>query len=126
MTRKSLFVLPWLAALLTASAAAQTPTAQPATPIADTSGSRTAAATTTYRSVFDQYVPANEDKPVGWREANALVGSIGGWRVYAREAQSPAAGATPPSAPASKAQPPAPANSAPSATPPSSPSHKKH
>lgn len=30
-----------------------------------------------------------DDKPVSWREANDNVARIGGWRVYAREAQQP-------------------------------------
>jgi hypothetical protein len=30
-----------------------------------------------------------DDKPVSWREANDTVTRIGGWRVYAREAQQP-------------------------------------
>ncbi|MEQ1685746.1 MAG: hypothetical protein ABL916_19035 [Burkholderiaceae bacterium] len=39
-----------------------------------------------------------DDKPVSWREANDKVARIGGWRVYAREAQQPE-----PAAPASSA-----------------------
>lgn len=41
-----------------------------------------------YRSAFSDYKPMGEDK-VGWRQANDEVGRIGGWRVYAREANEP-------------------------------------
>ena len=35
------------------------------------------------------------DQPVGdWRDANAVVGQIGGWRAYARESQGGASAAT--------------------------------
>ena len=40
-----------------------------------------------YDSVFSDY-RRFADQPVGdWREANAVVGRIGGWRAYARESQ---------------------------------------
>lgn len=42
-----------------------------------------------------------DDKPVSWREANDSVARIGGWRVYAREAQQPEPGVVVPAAPAS-------------------------
>jgi hypothetical protein len=45
----------------------------------------------TYRSPFSRYRGLSEDKPVSWREANDAVARIGGWRVYAREAQQPEA-----------------------------------
>jgi len=60
---------------------------------------KSAAPTTSYRSVFDDYVAPSDDKLVSWRDANELVKSIGGWRVYARESQQ--------SAPANAAPPPA-------------------
>lgn len=44
---------------------------------------------TTYRSAFRGYRAPAEDVVISWRDANDLVGSIGGWRVYAREAQEP-------------------------------------
>jgi hypothetical protein len=51
------------------------------------------AAPITYRSAFDGYT-GHADVPVRpWREVNDQVGRIGGWRVYAREAQ--AGGAAP-------------------------------
>jgi hypothetical protein len=56
-----------------------------------------------HRSALQSYRRAGGDDPpaVAWREANDTVGRIGGWRAYAREAQS---GATPaPAAPAGPA-----------------------
>ena len=38
-------------------------------------------------SSFAQYRRLAEDAPISWREANDRVTRIGGWRVYAREAQ---------------------------------------
>lgn len=42
-----------------------------------------------------------DDKPVSWREANDNVARIGGWRVYAREAQQPESTVDAPASPAS-------------------------
>ncbi len=42
-----------------------------------------------YRSSFSRFRAFSDDKPVSWREANEAVARIGGWRVYAREAQQP-------------------------------------
>lgn len=43
-----------------------------------------------YRSAFEGYRPYTDEKTLSWKEANDSVGSIGGWRVYAKEAQEPA------------------------------------
>lgn len=40
-----------------------------------------------YRSAFEGYQPYNDEKIRSWKEANDRVGNIGGWRVYAKEAQ---------------------------------------
>lgn len=45
----------------------------------------------TYSSPFSRFRGLGDDKPVSWREANDAVARIGGWRVYAREAQQPEA-----------------------------------
>ena len=45
----------------------------------------------TYSSPFSRFRGLGDDKPVSWREANDSVARIGGWRVYAREAQQPEA-----------------------------------
>ena len=63
-----------------------------------------------YESAFAKFRRIGDDKPVTWREANDTVARIGGWRVYAREAQQPepaaaAKQAAPSAAPASTAQP---------------------
>lgn len=44
-----------------------------------------------YRSAFDGYRSFSDQPVVSWREANDLVGRIGGWQAYAREAQGGAA-----------------------------------
>lgn len=40
-----------------------------------------------YRSSFARERRPEDDKPISWREANDTATRIGGWRVYAREAQ---------------------------------------
>lgn len=44
---------------------------------------------TRYESSLAQFRRSSDDKPVAWRDANDAVARIGGWRVYAREAQQP-------------------------------------
>ena len=58
--------------------------------------SAASASGTGYRSAFEGY-RSFKDQPVqSWREANDLVGQIGGWQAYAREGQGgPAAGSEP-------------------------------
>ncbi|MBC7378421.1 MAG: hypothetical protein H7346_13450 [Burkholderiaceae bacterium] len=75
-----------------------------------------------YESSFAQYRRLGDEKPVSWRDANDTVARIGGWRVYAREAQQPdpAPAATSPITPATalaKSATPAPA-AKPADTPP--------
>jgi len=45
----------------------------------------------TYQSAFTRYKPYADQAIAPWREVNDDVGRIGGWRVYAREAQQPTA-----------------------------------
>ena len=40
-----------------------------------------------YESGMAQYRRLSDEKAVSWRDANDAVARIGGWRVYAREAQ---------------------------------------
>lgn len=67
------------------------------------SGATLATPQSVYRSAFEGY-RAFADEPVRpWRETNDTVGRIGGWKAYAREAQSgdarpAAAGASAPAA----------------------------
>ena len=42
-----------------------------------------------YESSFAQYRRLSDEKLISWRDANDTVARIGGWRVYAREAQQP-------------------------------------
>lgn len=73
-----------------------------------------------YESAFSDY-RRFADQPVGdWREANALVGRIGGWRAYAQESQRAAPAASP-----AADVPGSPGADAPAATPPGS-AHDTH
>lgn len=42
-----------------------------------------------YESSLSQVRRLGDEKPISWRDANDTVTRIGGWRVYAREAQQP-------------------------------------
>lgn len=76
----------WLLAL---SAAALTAHAQPAARAArpDPLDPNASIPALSYRSSFEPYRRPDDGKPISWREANDTVARIGGWRVYAREAQ---------------------------------------
>ena len=96
-----------LAALLTASLAAhaQPPAHAPASAAkaraADPLDPKVSVPTLSYRSSFTPNRSLEDGKPIAWREANDTVTRIGGWRVYAREAQQPDPAATAnPAAPA--------------------------
>jgi hypothetical protein len=52
-----------------------------------------------YASSLSAYRRLSDEKLTSWREANDTVARIGGWRVYAREAQQPDPAAKPPRAP---------------------------
>jgi len=58
-----------------------------------------------YVSPLKQYQPLGDEPVTSWKAANDLVEKIGGWQVYAKEAQEPAPAAGQPARPA---QPPAP------------------
>ncbi len=100
---------------LTAQAQALAPAARP-----DPLDAKASVPTLAYESPFSRYRPWGDEKPVSWREANDTVTRIGGWRVYAREAQQPDPGAAAaPAAPAARSAPAAPAApAAPLANPP--------
>ncbi len=91
-----------LAACLVATLAAQ---AQPAAKAArpDPLDPKASVPALRYESSFAQYRRLGDEKPVSWRDANDTVTRIGGWRVYAREAQQP--DAAPPTTPAALAAP---------------------
>jgi hypothetical protein len=102
------------AALLVATMTtnAQQPSTQTARP--DPLDPKASVPALTYESAFAQYRRLGEEKAVSWREANDNVARIGGWRVYAREAQQP--DPAPAAAPATKpAAGPAPASNPPPA-----------
>lgn len=76
----------WLAAL---SAAALTAHAQPAARAArpDPLDPNASVPAMSYQSSFKPDRRLDDGKSISWREANDTVARIGGWRVYAREAQ---------------------------------------
>jgi hypothetical protein len=53
-----------------------------------------------YRSPFADYQADKVEEPRPWRDVNDRVGTIGGWRAYAREAQQSAAPPAPAPQPA--------------------------
>jgi hypothetical protein len=78
----------WLLGLSLAALAAQGQTAvRPARP--DPLDPKARVPVLSYESPFKAYRRPGDDKPVSWRDANDTVTRIGGWRVYAREAQQP-------------------------------------
>ena len=80
--------------LIALAGATLTAAAQPVRP--DPSDPRAAVPPVAYTSPFSGYARVVDGKPVTWREANDTVARIGGWRVYAREAQAPEATAPAP------------------------------
>ncbi|WP_156466766.1 hypothetical protein [Methylibium sp. Root1272] len=87
MRRRSPCALPSL--LLTLLLAAQVHAQSPAPTRPDPLDPRAHVPSVRYESSFAQFRRIGDDKPVAWREANDAVARIGGWRVYAREAQQP-------------------------------------
>ena len=90
----SQILLRWLvrAALCTSAFAAQAQGAgSPSAPATrpDPLDAKASVPALSYRSSFARYRAISDDKPLSWREANDAVARIGGWRVYAREAQEP-------------------------------------
>ena len=68
-----------------------------AAPSAAASAAAAAAARAPYRSVFTDYRGMSEQPLAPWRASNDTVGTIGGWRAYARESQGEPAAPTKPS-----------------------------
>ena len=76
-----------LATLLATLTAQAQPAAKAARP--DPLDPKASVPALSYESSFSQYRRMGDEKPVSWRDANDTVARIGGWRVYAREAQQP-------------------------------------
>ena len=74
-----------LVSILSLSGAAVAQAPAPPSAVADVPQ----ASISTYRSAFDGYKPYTDDKLLNWKDANDTTGRIGGWRVYAKEAQQP-------------------------------------
>ena len=87
-----------LAALLTSPTAHAQPAAKTARP--DPLDPNVSVPALSYESSLSRYRLLGDEKPVSWRDANDTVTRIGGWRVYAREAQQTDAA---PAAPAASA-----------------------
>ena len=91
---------------LPAMAQFNTPPVAPA-PATETISANAAPAPTAlvYPSVFEGYQPFSDEKLKPWKESNATVEKIGGWRAYAKEAAEPQAkhDHTPAASPASPA-----------------------
>ena len=118
LTPRSLLAAAWLPAAVMALTALTALTAQ-AQPGAlgtrpDPLDPKASIPTLVHPSSFSQYRRLDEGKLISWRDANDTVTRIGGWRVYAREAQQPdlAAPMAPDAAPSA-----APSASAPTARP---------
>jgi hypothetical protein len=110
--------------LLAAQAQAQSPASTGPDPL----DPKAQVPSVSYESTFAQFRRIGDDKPMTWREANDAVARIGGWRVYAREAQQPDPAVAEKSAAPAQAHASAPA-SAPAAAAkpmPSGPSGHKH
>ena len=90
-----------LGAALFCCAQTQAQTASSAAVRSDPLDAKAVVAPLIYESSFAQYRRLSDEKLISWREANDAVARIGGWRVYAREAQqaapAPAASAPKPS-----------------------------
>ncbi|OZB30358.1 MAG: hypothetical protein B7X60_16740 [Polynucleobacter sp. 39-45-136] len=54
--------------------------------VVSSSSVKTIAESLQYTSVFKNYQPYSEEEIIPWKQANATVQKIGGWKVYAKEA----------------------------------------
>jgi hypothetical protein len=101
------WLMPAALCFVAGAAAAQTPPPAAAKP--DPLDPGASVPTVAYVSVFSRYRRTADDNAIPWREANDTAARIGGWRVYAREAQQPDPAASAPAAtpaqPATKAMP---------------------
>ncbi|MGE4239532.1 hypothetical protein [Ramlibacter sp.] len=110
-----------MTALLAAQAQAQPTTTTAARP--DPLDPKAQVPAMRYESSLGQSRRSGDDKPLAWRDANDAVARIGGWRVYAREAQQPDA---PPSTPPAVAPAQSPASTPAAATKPAPAGHGGH
>src|SRR5947207_4789170 len=94
---------PTVVAVLAASATTfAQPPAAPATRPALAASAAASGNSLGYRSVFQDYRGFTDQPVTSWRDANDLVGRIGGWQTYARESQGvPAVASQAPAASAS-------------------------
>lgn len=95
----------WLAAATAAQAGPVPPTTSTSTP--SPLDATVPVPLLAHESAFARYRGLTDTEATRpWKETNEHVGRIGGWRVYAREAQQPASAssATPPAAPLKPAE----------------------
>ena len=85
----------WLATLTTLAAVGVCAQTQPVPATSTPEAVRADAGAHPYRSALEGYRPFDEEKVLSWKEANDTVGRVGGWKVYAREAQGDGAEAAP-------------------------------
>ena len=98
------FLVAWT---LSMAAAAPLAWAQPATDRAkpDPQDAKASVPRVIYQSPLTNYRGLSDEKVTSWKETNDNVGRIGGWRVYAKEAQQPEPAGESPAAPGSKSVP---------------------
>jgi hypothetical protein len=84
-----------IASTLVAGTLLAAPLSIPAAPD-DPADAQAQVAPTQHRSSLQRYQRQAESPPIPWRQANDAVARIGGWRAYAREAQSPEPAASAP------------------------------
>jgi hypothetical protein len=89
----------FLAAFVTCMVLASAPHAQIATQVAEPPSIAKPSAPAPIKSAFDGYRPYTDDAVANWKAANENVARIGGWREYARQAQSSDDTSTRPSQP---------------------------
>jgi hypothetical protein len=127
--------LPWLLlvaliALVVNGALAQSGSSAPAARRPDPLDANAPVPAVTYQSSFRAYRSFGDERVGDWQAANDTVGRIGGWRVYAREADAPEVNVprlapTAPAAPATDVTQPKP-DPAPAPAPAGATGHKHH
>lgn len=63
--------------------------AQSVAPVRDPADARAVVPPVMYVSPFAGYRSFKDERVADWKNANDVVGQIGGWKVYAREASQP-------------------------------------
>lgn len=96
------FLAAWAVSIVAAAPLAWAQAA-PGNSRADPQDANASVPSVTYESPFANYRALSDEKMMSWKETNDKVGRIGGWRVYAKEAQESKSAGEP--APANAAKP---------------------